>query len=87
MIMIETLAYEERPEDFAQVGILRFVVKATRTDMIEISRKFPWKTLAQIFRADRLLLRQDKLLLLLLVRGCETLPRETAPEEVEKHVS
>ncbi len=34
MIMIETLACEESAEDFAQVGILRFVVKATRTDMI-----------------------------------------------------
>ncbi len=87
MIMIETVAYEESAEDFAQVGILRFVVKATRTDMIEISRKFPWKALAQIFRTDRLLLRQDKLLHLLLIRGRETLPWETAPEEVEKHVS
>ena len=87
MIMIEALAYEESAEDFAQVGILRFVVKATRTDIIEISCKFRWKTLAQIFCTDRLLLRQDKLLLLLLIRGCETLPWETAPEEVEKHVS
>lgn len=85
--MIETLACEESAEDFAQVGILRIVVKATRTDMIEISRKFPWKALAQIFRTDRLLLRQDKLLLLLLIRGRETLPWETAPEEVEQHVS
>ena len=87
MIMIESLAYEKRAEDFAQVGILRFVFKATRTDIIEISCKFPRKTLAQIFRTDRLLLRQDKLFLLLLVCGCKTLPRETASEEVDEHVS
>jgi hypothetical protein len=55
MIMIETLAYEESAEDFAQIGIMRFVIKATRTDIIEISCKFPLKTLAQIFRTDRLL--------------------------------
>jgi hypothetical protein len=57
MIMIETLACEESAEDFAQVGILRIIVKAARTDMIEISRKFPWKALAQIFYTNRLLLR------------------------------
>lgn len=85
--MIETLAYEESAEDLAQVGTLRFVIKATRTDMIEICCKFPWKTLAQIFRTNSLLLRQDKLLLLLLVRGCETLSGEIASEEVEKHIS
>ena len=85
--MIQTFACEESVEDFAQVGILRVFVKATRTDMIEISRKFPWNALTQIFCTDRLLLRQDKLLLLLLIRGYETLPWETAPEEVEKHVS
>ncbi len=67
--------------------MLRFVVKATRTDMIKISGKSPWKALAQVFRTDRLLLRQDELLLLLLIRGRETLPWETAPEEVEKYVS
>ena len=55
--------------------------------MIKISGKSPWKALAQVFRTDRLLLRQDELLLLLLIRGRETLPWETAPEEVEKYVS
>jgi len=40
MIMIETLAYEESAEDFVQIGILRFVVKAMRMNMIEISHKF-----------------------------------------------
>jgi hypothetical protein len=73
MIMIEILAYEESAEDFAQIGISRFVIKVTRMDIIEISCKFPWKTLAQIFRTDRLLHRQYKLLLLLLICGCKIL--------------
>jgi len=73
--MIVTLAYEKSVEDLAQVGIMRLVVKAKRTNMVEISVEFPWKALAQISYTSRLLLGQDKFLLLLLIRSYETLPR------------
>ncbi len=43
-------------------------------------------TLAQILCIDLSLLLQDKLLLLRLIRGRETLPWERAAEEVEKHI-
>lgn len=39
--MIVTLAYEKSVEDLAQVGIMRLVVKAKRTNMVEISVEFP----------------------------------------------
>jgi len=82
MIVIEAFAYEEAPEYFAQMGVSRLVVKATSTNVIEISGKCAWKAIAQIFRTGRLFHRQDKLLLLLLVRGFEILPWEMALEEV-----
>jgi len=85
--MIETLADEEAAEESAQIGVLRFLVKATGVDMFEISIEFSWKALAQISYTSFLLLRQDKFLLLLLVRSLDTLPWETAPKEVKEHVS
>jgi hypothetical protein len=85
--MIETLADEEAAEESAQIGVSRFLVKATGVDMFEISIEFSWKALAQISYTSFLLLRQDKFLLLLLVRSLDTLPWETAPEEVKEHVS
>ena len=48
MVIIETLAHEEVTEDPAQIGILWFGVKVKRTDVVEISREFPRKVLAQI---------------------------------------
>ena len=48
MVIIETLAHEEVTEDPAQIGIFRFGVKVKRTDVVEISREFPRKVLAQI---------------------------------------
>jgi len=85
--MIETLADEEAAKESAQIGVSRFLVKATGVDMFEISIEFSWKALAQISYTSFLLLRQDKFLLLLLVRRLDTLPWETAPKEVKEHVS
>lgn len=86
-IVFKGLADEKIAKEFTQVGVSRFVIKAARTNMIEISGEFLWKALAQIFRTDRLLIYQDELLLLLLILGFETLPWERTAEEVEKHIS
>jgi len=43
--MIETLADEEAAEESAQIGVSRFLVKATGVDMFEISIEFSWKAL------------------------------------------
>ena len=61
---------------FAQIGVFRAVVKAERTNMVKTSGEPPGKALAEICCTDGLLLL-DKLLLLLLIRGLETLPWET----------
>ena len=41
MIIIETLAYEKSVECFAQVGIMRFVVKAKRQNIVWNKRRIP----------------------------------------------
>lgn len=71
-IVFDTFAYKETAEDSTRIGILRVIVKATRTNKIEISRELQRKDLAQIFCTDRLL-RQDNLLLLLLICSVEIL--------------
>lgn len=38
--MIETLTDEEVAKEFAQIEVLRFLVKATGVDMFEISIEF-----------------------------------------------
>lgn len=85
--MSEALSHEKIAKDLAQVRIVRLVVKAKGTDVIEISCKFPRKTLAQIICPDRPLPFQDQLFQLRVIRGFEIVPRKRAPEEVEKHIS
>ena len=87
MIISEALSYEKIAEDPAQIGIFRVVVKAKGTDVIEISCELSRKAPAQILCIDRLLLLQDRLPLLRIIRRFKTLPRERAPKEVEKHIS
>ena len=52
MIIIEALAHEEVTEDFAQIGVFRFLVKTKRTDVVEINRKFLREIRAQILGID-----------------------------------
>lgn len=45
------------------------------------------KTLAQLFNRSRLLLLSNLLVLLLVGRSFETLPRQTAPQKVHEHMA
>ena len=87
IVVFEALAYKKVAEYPTQIGTFRRVAKAKRIDMVEISHEFPRKAPAQNLCTYRLLLLQDQLILLRLIRGLETLLRERAPEEVEKHIS
>jgi len=51
-IVFNGLADEEAAKECGQVGVSRFVVKATGMNMVGISGEFPWKALPQIFRTD-----------------------------------
>ena len=87
MVVFEALAYKKVAEYPTQIGIFRRVAKAKRMHKVEISREFPRKAPAQNLCTHRLLLLQDQLILLRLIRGLKTLLRERALEEVGKHIS
>ncbi len=51
-IVLKGLVDEEIAKEFTQVGVSRSVVKAARTNMVEISGELLRKARAQIFRTD-----------------------------------
>lgn len=61
-----TLADEEVPEDFAEVGVVRLVVETQGTTVLEISRELHGEALAQeLHRGGHLLLTNFLVFLLL----------------------
>jgi len=54
--------------------------------MVEIHHEFLRKIVAKIFGTNSLLRLQDMLLLLLLTRCLETLPRERITKEIENYI-
>ena len=87
MVVFEALTCEKTAKDPTQIGISRGLAKVDRMDMVEISRKFPGKVPAQDVCSNLLLLLEDKVLILRLIRGIKTLPRKRTSKKVEKHIS
>ncbi len=75
IIVLETLADEEIAEDLAKVGVIRFVVKAERTRVVEVDGELVREATAKDFSWSGHLLLHDTVVLLLLRGSLETLPR------------
>ena len=61
-----TLAHEEVPEDLAEVGVIRLVVEAQGTAVLEVGGELHGEALAEVLHRRGHLLFTDLLVLLLL---------------------
>ena len=87
VVVLETLTNKEVPEDLAEVGVVGLVIEAERTSIVEVDRKFVGETTAEDLGWGGHLLLHDSVILLLLGRSLQALPREGATAEVEHNVS
>ena len=74
-------------EEVTQVIVVGRVLEAEVADVREVLVELVWEALAEVLDGGRLLLLADLLVLLLVRRGLEALPGETAPEEVHEDVT
>mmetsp|Transcript_25048 Transcript_25048/g.57679 ORF Transcript_25048/g.57679 Transcript_25048/m.57679 type:complete len:367 (+) Transcript_25048:66-1166(+) len=87
VVVLETTAHKEVPEELSKVAVVRLVLKAQRTNVDEVGHKLLRKTFAEYLRRCRHLLFTDLLVFLFLVRSSQTLPRQTTPNEIHEDVT
>lgn len=86
IIILEALTNKEVTEELAKVGIIRLVVEAKSTSVVQKDAKFARKATAEDISGCRHLLFHDPVVLLLLGSGLESLPRKGATQEVHQHI-
>ena len=87
VVILEPFPHEEIPEDLAEIGVVRLVVEAQGTGVVQIDGEFAGEAPAQHFGRGGHFLLHDAIVLLLLRRRFEPLPGQGAPAEVEHDVS
>ena len=87
IVILEGLANKEVAENLAEIGVVRLVIKAQRTRVVEVNGKFVGEATAQNFSGGCHLLLHNSVVLLLLGSSFEPLPGERATTEVEHHVA
>jgi hypothetical protein len=86
IVVLEAFSDEEITEELAEVQVIRLVVEAERTRVVQEDSEFVRESAAQKIGGGCHLLLHDVVVLLLLGGSLETLPRESAAKEVHKHV-
>ncbi len=86
IIVVKAVSHEEIAEGLAQIGTSGCLVKGKGNFVAEVGLRFLGGVVAKIFCVDCFLLLLNQIILLRLIFSCKTLPREGAPEKVEKHV-
>lgn len=87
IVILETLTDEEIAEDLSEVRVVRLVIKAEGTSIVEVDGKLVGETSAENLSGSCHLLLHDAVILLLLGSSLETLPWEGATAEVQHNVS
>lgn len=87
IVILETLTDEEIAEDLSEVRVVRLVIKAEGTSVVEVDGKLVGETSAENLSGSCHLLLHDAVILLLLGSSLETLPWEGATAEVQHNVS
>lgn len=87
IIVLVPLPDEEVPEQFAQVRVVWLVVEAQCAGVVEEDPELVRESPAQEVRGGRHLLLHNPIVLLLLRRRFEALPRKSAAEEVHEDIS
>ena len=86
VVVLEAFTDKQVPEQFAQIGIVRLVVEAKSTAVVEEDAKLVGEAAAQQVGGGRHLLLHDSVILLLLGSSLEALPWQSTTEEVHENV-
>jgi hypothetical protein len=87
VVVLVTLTDKEITEELAEVGVVRLVVEAKSTSIVQENPKFVGESSAkEIGRGGHLLLH-DAVVLLLLGSSLEALPRQSTTQEVHEDIS
>jgi hypothetical protein len=87
VVVLEALADKEITEDLAEVGVVGLIVEAKRAGVVEVDGELIGEATAEDLGGCGHLLLHDAVVLLLLGRRLQALPRETATAEVEHDVT
>ena len=87
IVILETLTNEEITEDLSEVRVIRLVIKAEGSSVVEVDGKLVREASAENLGGSCHLLLHDAVILLLLGGSLETLPWERASAEVQHNVS
>lgn len=87
VVVLVTLADEQVAEELAEVRVVGLVVETERPGVVQEDTELVGETAAQQVGGRGHLLLHDPVVLLLLRRSLESLPRERATEEVHENVS
>lgn len=86
VIILETLPNKKVTEELAKVGVVRLVIEAKSTRVVQEDAKLVGKATAKDIGRCRHLFFHYPVVLLLLGSGLEALPRKSATQEVHKYV-
>lgn len=87
VIILESLADEEIAEDLAKVRVVRLVIEAEGTGVVQVNGKLVGEATAEDLGGSRHLLLHDAVVLLLLRGSLESLPRQGTTAEVEHDIA
>lgn len=87
VVVLKSFANEEITEDLAEVRVIRLVVEAERTSVVQVDGKFVGESTAKNLGGSRHLLLHDAVVLLLLGGGLESLPGKGSAAEVEHDIA
>ena len=87
VVILVALTNEEITEEFAQVGIVRLIIEAKSTSVIQEDAKLGGESTTQEIRGSGHFLLHDTIVLLLLRCSLEALPGKGASKEVHQDVS
>ena len=86
VVVLVSFANEEIAEEFAKVRIVRLVVEAKSTGIVEENSELVWEAAAEEIGRSSHFFLHNTIVFLLLSSSFEPLPREGTAEEVHKHV-
>jgi len=87
VVVLESFADEKITEDLAEVRVVRLVIEAQGAGVVEIDGELVGESTAEDLGWGRHLLLHDAVVLLLLGRRLEALPREGATAEVKHDIA
>jgi len=87
IVVLESFTDEEITENFTEVGVVGLIVETEGTSVVEVDGKLVGEATAENFGRGSHLLLHDTIVLLLLGRSLQSLPRKGTTAEVKHNVS